>query len=93
MHTVFKGSASHIVFAGDLIPGTAWVHLPITMGYDRFAEMVIDEKEKLYQTIVSQGWLLFYTHDAATASSRIRKDEKGKYLPADAIKVLNKFTL
>ena len=30
-----------LVFAGDLIPGSAWVHLPITMGYDRFPERLI----------------------------------------------------
>ncbi|MGB0496012.1 MAG: MBL fold metallo-hydrolase, partial [Kangiellaceae bacterium] len=26
-----------IVFCADLIPGAPWVHVPITMGYDRFA--------------------------------------------------------
>ena len=31
-----------ILFAGDLVPGAAWVHLPITMGYDRSAEQLID---------------------------------------------------
>lgn len=25
-----------VVFCADLIPGRSWVHLPITMGYDRF---------------------------------------------------------
>ena len=32
-----------VVFAGDLIPGAPWVHLPITMGYDRFPEGLIEE--------------------------------------------------
>lgn len=27
-----------IVFVSDLAPGVPWVHLPITMGYDRFPE-------------------------------------------------------
>ena len=27
-----------VVFSGDLIPGAPWVHLPLTMGYDRFPE-------------------------------------------------------
>ncbi|MGB1698362.1 MAG: MBL fold metallo-hydrolase, partial [Nannocystaceae bacterium] len=27
-----------VTFMGDLIPGTPWVHLPITMGYDRYPE-------------------------------------------------------
>ena len=33
-----------VVFCADLIPGRAWVHLPVTMGYDRYPERLIDEK-------------------------------------------------
>src|SRR5438094_193423 len=33
--TEVDAPAGPIVFAADLIPGKAWVHLPITMGYDR----------------------------------------------------------
>jgi glyoxylase-like metal-dependent hydrolase (beta-lactamase superfamily II) len=66
-------------FAGDLIPGTPWVHLPITMGYDRYPELLIEEKRPfLDQTIAEQGWV-FYTHDPRVACSRIEKDAKGKY--------------
>ncbi|HEY0862163.1 MAG TPA: MBL fold metallo-hydrolase, partial [Pseudoxanthomonas sp.] len=32
-----------VVFCADLIPGRSWVHVPITMGYDRNAELLIDE--------------------------------------------------
>ena len=34
-----------VVFCADLIPGRPWVHVPITMGYDRNAELLIDEKK------------------------------------------------
>jgi hypothetical protein len=34
-----------VVFCADLIPGRAWVHLPVTMGYDRYPERLIDEKQ------------------------------------------------
>ena len=34
-----------VVFCADLIPGRPWVHVPITMGYDRNAELLIDERE------------------------------------------------
>jgi hypothetical protein len=33
-----------------LIPGRPWVHLPITMGYDRYPERLIDEKRKFMRT-------------------------------------------
>lgn len=81
MHTVFRGTHSSVVFAGDLIPGTAWVHVPITMGYDRFPEMVIDEKIALYREVVADHWRLFYTHDPVVAASEIGVDDKGRYVP------------
>lgn len=79
MHTVFQGDSSKICFTGDLVPGKAWVHLPITMGYDRFAEKVIDEKQELYKKAVAENWWLFFTHDAESACSKVIVDEKGKY--------------
>lgn len=81
MHTVFRGDSRSVMFAGDLIPGTPWVHVPITMGYDRFAELVIDEKSALYQKAVPQNWLLFYTHDERVAASSVGLDAKGRYVP------------
>lgn len=68
-----------ILFAGDLIPGTPWVHLPITMGYDRYPELLIDEKQLLLEDLYARGARLFYTHDAATAVSEIDKDERGRF--------------
>lgn len=83
MHTVVRGNKDTMIFAGDLIPGRAWIHLPITMGYDRFAEMVIDEKTALYEVAVKEGWNLFLTHDAKVAACRVRCDEKGRYVPVE----------
>jgi glyoxylase-like metal-dependent hydrolase (beta-lactamase superfamily II) len=68
-----------IVFAGDLIPGTAWVHLPITMGYDRFPELLIDEKRTLLESLVARRGRLFFTHDPETALAEVRKNEQGRF--------------
>jgi glyoxylase-like metal-dependent hydrolase (beta-lactamase superfamily II) len=69
-----------LVFAADLIPGRPWVHLPITMGYDRFPERLIDEKDRLLAGLAERGDWLFFTHDAAVAAGRVACDpEKGKY--------------
>ncbi|MCK6439672.1 MAG: MBL fold metallo-hydrolase [Planctomycetes bacterium] len=68
-----------IVFCGDLIPGTAWVHLPITMGYDRYPELLIDEKEALLKDALSRDVRLFFTHDTECASSSVARDDKGRY--------------
>ena len=85
MHSVFKGQKHTIAFVSDLIPGTQWVHIPITMGYDRNAEMVVDEKGRFYQNAEPNQWLLFYTHDPKFSCSRVHRNEKGKYQPIECL--------
>lgn len=72
-----------VVFAGDLVPGTAWVHLPMTMGYDRFPELLIDEKTALLSELCQRGAYLFYTHDPKVAMSKLRRGDGGR-LQAEA---------
>ncbi len=74
-----------IVFAGDLIPGTPWVHLPITMGYDRFPELLIEEKRTLLTDLFARGGRLFYTHDAEVALSGVAQDERGRFRAVDPL--------
>jgi glyoxylase-like metal-dependent hydrolase (beta-lactamase superfamily II) len=81
--TEVGASGGGIVFASDLIPGTPWVHAPITMGYDRFPELLIDEKLALLADLVERGGRLFYTHDPAVALSGVARDERGRYRACD----------
>jgi glyoxylase-like metal-dependent hydrolase (beta-lactamase superfamily II) len=75
--------AGPVVFAADLIPGRAWVHLPITMGYDRYPELLIDEKAALLEDLVARGGRLFFTHDPEIALAKVVKDASGRF-SADA---------
>ncbi|MDE2225769.1 MAG: MBL fold metallo-hydrolase [Xanthomonadaceae bacterium] len=68
-----------VVYCADLIPGTAWVHLPVTMGYDRAPEMLIDEKRGFLDDKLQRGVRLFFTHDHAVAMASPRRDERGRY--------------
>jgi glyoxylase-like metal-dependent hydrolase (beta-lactamase superfamily II) len=79
-----EGSSRGVLFAGDLVPGTPWVHLPMTMGYDRFPELLIDEKTALLGEIAQRGSYLFYTHDTQVAMSRLARSAEGRMVPADA---------
>lgn len=80
MHTIITPpQAEPIIFASDLIPGTPWVHLPITMGYDRAPECLINEKQTMLDNALQQNAWLFYTHDMKTAASQVKCDEKGRY--------------
>lgn len=82
MHTLFSGENGKVFFCGDLIPGRAWVHVPITMGYDRFPEKVIDEKSELYSRALQEDWLLFFTHDPEVSAAHAVKSPNGKVEPA-----------
>ena len=77
-------SEGPVTFLGDLVPGVPWVHLPITMGYDRYPELLIDEKEKLLEQIRAEDGWAFYTHDPNVAASRVTRDAKGKFSAVDA---------
>jgi glyoxylase-like metal-dependent hydrolase (beta-lactamase superfamily II) len=72
-----------VVFCADLIPGRSWVHLPITMGYDRAPETLIDEKRAFLEDKLARGVQLFFTHDHACALARVTRDERGRFGTAD----------
>ncbi len=76
-----------LVFAGDLIPGQAWMHIPITMGYDRFPERVIDEKKAMLESLFVRGGRLLFTHDPNVACVRVCRDDHGRYFgePSDLV--------
>lgn len=68
-----------LVFVSDLIPGKSWVHVPISMGYDRFPELVIDEKKELLSKLIKENGKLFFTHDMDCAIGKVCQDDKGKF--------------
>lgn len=72
-----------VVFCADLIPGRAWVHVPVTMGYDRWPEKLIDEKKAFLDDKIERGVRLFFTHDHDCAMASVTRDEKGRYVAID----------
>ena len=69
-----------VYFVADLIPGVPWVHVPISMGYDRFPELLIDEKEQLLARVVAQKGRVFFTHDPQVSLGMVEQDSKGRYI-------------
>lgn len=61
-----------LVFVADLIPGLPWAHLPVTMGYDRYPELLIEEKSKLLAELAGVNGRLFFTHDEFESCARVR---------------------
>ena len=74
-----------VVFCADLIPGRPWVHLPITMGYDRYPERLIDEKTAFLEDKLARGVKLYFTHDPACAMASVQRDERGRFSTTDEL--------
>lgn len=71
-----------VVFCADLIPGRPWVHVPITMGYDRCAETLVDEKRAFLEDMLARRVHLFFTHDPECALAQLVRDDKGRFSTA-----------
>ncbi len=76
-------------FCGDLIPGLPWVHLPVAMGYDRFPELLIDEKRAFLDRARERGTRLLFTHDPGHVACRVDVNEKGRYQPIEPVESLD----
>ncbi len=68
-----------MIFCADLIPGVAWVHAPMSMGYDRFSEKTVEEKQMFYSDWIARGARFFFTHDPKVAAGKLQIDPQGKY--------------
>ncbi len=80
MHSI----VDNVVFCADLIPGKAWIHVPISMGYDRFPELLIDEKEAFLNRHYKANHQLFFTHDPDTSMAFIHYNN-GRFSATDEI--------
>ena len=79
-----------VLFLGDLAPGHPWINLPITMGYDRNPELLIDEKTRFFKKAIQDRAWIFFTHDIDYAASKLLFDEKKKrFVPDQLVKGFN----
>ncbi|MBS0225786.1 MAG: MBL fold metallo-hydrolase [Proteobacteria bacterium] len=85
------GNDAHggLLFCADLIPGRPWVHVPITMGYDRCAEVLIDEKQELLTDLVARNVHLYFTHDPECALAQLTCDARGRFGTAHEVAELH----
>jgi glyoxylase-like metal-dependent hydrolase (beta-lactamase superfamily II) len=86
LHTMISVEGQDpIIFASDLIPGASWVHLPVGMGYDRSAELLLEEKRIMLDDAIERSARLFYTHDPVIAASYIKQEKPGKYVAVPSV--------
>jgi glyoxylase-like metal-dependent hydrolase (beta-lactamase superfamily II) len=78
MMTRLETRRGPLTFVSDCIPGTAWLHAPITMGFDRYPELLVDEKRLLLERIGEENGWVFFTHDPAVAACRVLETGRGR---------------
>jgi hypothetical protein len=60
------------------------------MGYDRFAEKLVDEKKQMLDRAVDENALLVFPHDPAHVAARVEMNpEKKRVMPAKVFDTLN----
>src|SRR5437773_9159815 len=83
IHATVIGARQRLFYASDLVPGVPWLRLPVTMGYDRFAEQLVDEKTEVLERMATEGAWVAFVHDPNVALCRLRRDDKGDFVPAE----------
>jgi hypothetical protein len=78
-----------LVFGADLIPGCPWVNQAITMGYDRYPELLIDEKTRLLERIALENGRIFFTHDPNCATANVTRNDRGRFEAVNPVGSLN----
>ena len=77
------GGDGGVAYCADLIPGRPWVHLPVTMGYDRAPELLIDEKRRFLEDKLAREVRLFFTHDPEVALATPALDDRDRFITID----------
>ncbi len=81
-----SGGPRSVTFLGDLVPGSAWVHVPMTMGYDRYPELLIDEKAALLGQLLQRSGRLFFTHDLDIALAGLSQRPDGRFIATEPLR-------
>jgi hypothetical protein len=63
------------------------------MGYDRYAERLVDEKAAVLSRLVEDGTRLVYTHDPHVAASRVVRDDRGRFAASEPLAAFTRWDL
>jgi glyoxylase-like metal-dependent hydrolase (beta-lactamase superfamily II) len=77
---VIKYQGRTLVFTGDLIPTAAHIPLIWNMSYDLDSLRTIEEKKKLLDDSVRDGYVLIFQHDVSVECCTAESSSKGTKL-------------
>jgi glyoxylase-like metal-dependent hydrolase (beta-lactamase superfamily II) len=79
------GGGKTAFFLADLVPTTAHLPLPWTMGFDLYPVTTLENKKKWIPELLKEGWIALFCHDTTTQAGHIR--ERAGHWEAEPVKV------
>jgi glyoxylase-like metal-dependent hydrolase (beta-lactamase superfamily II) len=79
------GGGKTAFFLADLVPTTAHLPLPWTMGFDLYPVTTLENKRKWIPELLKEGWIALFCHDTTTQAGYIR--ERAGHWEAEPVKV------
>lgn len=76
---VFESGGKKGVYFADLMPTSAHISPPWTMGYDHYPLQCCDVKSAFLSEIVRDNWLVVFDHEVNVPWGYVQRDDKGKY--------------
>jgi glyoxylase-like metal-dependent hydrolase (beta-lactamase superfamily II) len=76
-----------LVYTADLLPSHCHIGMPYVMGYDIRPLVTLQEKELLYEKTVNTNHMIFFEHDKDIACAELIKNERGRVVLGDQIKL------
>lgn len=71
----YKGKT--ILYMADLLPSVGHIPMPYVMAYDMFPLKTLEERDKYWNEIVDNDYILFLEHDSINECCTLQRTEKG----------------
>jgi glyoxylase-like metal-dependent hydrolase (beta-lactamase superfamily II) len=81
-----RGGGATVLYCGDLIPTRHHIPTPYIMSYDLDPVLAMDEKVPILEQASSDGWILFFEHDAHVAACRVT-NEQGRFSAGETVEI------
>jgi glyoxylase-like metal-dependent hydrolase (beta-lactamase superfamily II) len=78
------GGGKTAFFLADLVPTTAHLPMPWTMGFDLYPVTTLENKRKWIPELVKEGWIALFCHDTKTPAAYLR--ERDGHWEAEPVK-------
>ena len=89
MLPVIEHQNGTLVFCADTMPASYHIPMPYVMAYDIRPLQTLEDKAWLLEEAVDKNWALFFEHDPNAEAGTVKRDERGRIVLDELIKIKN----